>query len=137
MEGNPLHRLSVDDLAGLVLRLRGRLESQARRIAELERELEEHRKQNPTQRLDEAYSLMAEEKRRDDAQRGGKSGTKRQKSKRRGRISTAEKLAAATIREDIWPSAYKLSECKLRYSRVAWRIKDGQAVRNHSRPGMC
>jgi transposase len=128
MEGNPLHGLSVEDLVGLVLQLRAQLESQAKRIAELERELEEYRKKNPTQRLSESYSLKAEEKRRDDAQRGGKSGRKRQKSKRRGRISTAEKLAAATLRESVFPAGYSLPECTLRYSRVAWRIIDGQAV---------
>jgi len=46
--------------------------------------------------FDEAYSVKAEEKRREDAQQTGKPKKKKQKSKRRGRITTgAEKLAAA------------------------------------------
>ena len=59
-----IHRLSI-------LEARDRehvklIEQQAKRIAELE-------KKNPTQRLDEAYSLKAEDKRREDAQQRGKS----------------------------------------------------------------
>ena len=72
-----------------------RLEEQARRIEELE-------KRHPTIRLDESYSMKAEERRQAEA-----SGKKhKQKSKRRGRISTAEKLAQATREEDVWPSRY-------------------------------
>ena len=80
MERTPLHELRHDELIALILRLQDRLsnleardrehvkliEQQAKRIAELE-------KKNPTQRLDEAYSLKAEDKRRKDAQQRGKS----------------------------------------------------------------
>ena len=95
-----------------------RIDDQAKRIAELE-------KRNPTQRLDEAYSVKAEEERREDARQDGKPEKKKQKSTRRGRISTAEKLAAATHEENIWPGEHLLSDCRWRYSRVAWRIIDG------------
>ena len=138
MEGNPFESLSSRELAGMILQLRDQLAAQAkqlarqaRRIEELEAELKELRKKNPTQRLEESYSLQAEEKRRADAQlaqQDGKSNKRQQKSRRRGRITTAEKLALATREEDIWPAPYQLSECKLRYSRVAWRIIDGQAA---------
>lgn len=128
MERTPLHNLSHDDLVGLILQMRKQLEAQAKRIEELESELKELRKKNPTQRLDEAYSVKAEEKRREDAQQTGQRKKKKQKSKRRGRINTADKLAAATQEEDVWPAEYSLPECKWRYSRVAWRIIDGQAV---------
>jgi len=76
--------------------MRKQLDAQAKRIEELESELKELRKKNPTQRLDQAYKVKAEEKRREDAQQTGKPKKKKQKSKRRGRITTAEKLAAAT-----------------------------------------
>ena len=73
--------------------------------------LKELRKKNPTQRLDEAYSLKAGEKRREDAQQDGKPKKKQQKSNRRGSISTAEKLTAATHEADILPGEYSLSDC--------------------------
>ncbi len=84
--------------------LTGGIARQAKRIEELESELKELRKKNPTQRLDDAYSVKAEEKRREGFQQDGKPKTKKQKSKRRGRISTAEKLAMATQEENIFPA---------------------------------
>ena len=128
MELTPLQNLNQDNLAGLILQMRRQMEAQAKRIEELESELKELRKKNPTQRLDEAYSVKAEEKRREDAQQTGKPKKKKQKSKRRGRITTAEKLAAATQEEHVWPAEHVLQECTRRYARIAWRTIDGQAV---------
>ncbi len=90
--------------------------------------MKELRKKNPTQRLDEAYSVKAEEKRREDAQQDGKSKEQKRTSKRRGRITTAEKLTLATQEENVCPAEYTLEECTFRYFRVAWRIINGQAV---------
>ena len=108
-----------------------RIERQAKRIAELEKENHQLRQklgQHPTQRLDEAYSLRAEEQRREAASQNGVTKRKKQKSARRGRISTAEKLALATRHEEIWPSDRPHSECPLRYSWAVWWIINGQAV---------
>ena len=79
MERNPLHNLSHDDLVGLILQMQKQLSAQAKRIEELESELKELRKKNPTLRLEEAYSVKAEEKRREDAQQTGKPKRKKQK----------------------------------------------------------
>ena len=150
MERTPPQDLTSDELLALVLQLQERLEvleardreqaqrieqqsqlieRQAKRIAELEKENQQLRQKNPTQRLEEAYSLRAEEQRRDAApQDGVPSKKKKQKSPRRGRISTDQKLALATRHEDIWPSDRPRSECHLRYSRAVWRIINGQAV---------
>ena len=149
MERIPPHDLTSDELQALVLQLQERLEvveardreqalrsehqaqlteRQAKRIAELEKENHQLRQKNPTQRLEEAYSLRGEEQRREAAQQDGVSKTKKQKSERRGRISTDQKLALATRHEDIWPSDRPRSECHLRYSRAVWRIINGQAV---------
>ncbi len=131
MERIPTDQLSREELVGLIDRLFDALERSERRNAELEqriedqaRRIEELEKRNPTPRLDEAYSMNAEERRQTEA-----SGKKhKQKSKRRGRISTDEKLALATLDEDIWPKSFKRAECQLRYSRPVWRIVKGQAV---------
>ncbi len=64
MERTPLHNLSHDDLVGMILQMQKQLtaqaklmDRQAKRIAELESEVRELRKKNPTQRLEEAYSV--------------------------------------------------------------------------------
>lgn len=139
-----MKRISTDDLSreelvGLIDRLfdalaeserrnaelTRRLEDQARRIDDQARRIEELEKRHPTVRLDESYSLKAEERRQAEA-----SGRKRrQKSKRRGRISTAEKLAQATVQEDVWPTDCRRADCQWKYSRPVWRIINGQAVR--------
>jgi transposase len=130
MEGTPLHDLSRDALIALILQLQERLAVLEVRDREQSRRIEELEKRNPTQRLDEAYSVKAEEKRRADARQEGKSKRpKKQKSKRRGRISTAEKLALASHHEDVWPIEFSKEDCRLRYSRPVWRIIDGRAVR--------
>ena len=121
MERTPFDNLSHGDLVGMILQLQKQMaaqaklmDRQAKRIAELESELKELRRKNPTQRLDEAYSVNTEEKRRAEAQQDGKPSKKKQKSKRRGRISTAEKLAKATQQEAVWPDEYSPHECTWR-----------------------
>ena len=138
MERIPFDQLSRDELVGLTERLFDclseserrnaelvkRLEDQARRIEDQALRIEELEKRHPTVRLDESYSMQAEERRQAEA-----SGKKRkQKSKRRGRISTAEKLAKATLEEDVWPTQFRREDCRWKYSRPVWRIINGQAV---------
>ena len=122
MERNPLHDLTKDELISLILEMREQMaelvrrnNEQSKQIAEQARRIEELEKRNPTPRLDEAYSMRAEEKRRADAAQNGKPRRKKQKSKRRGRISTAQKLAEATMHEDIWPAPHRLEDCRLKY----------------------
>lgn len=139
MERIPTDQLSREELVGLIDRLFDalaesehrnaelvkRLEDQARRIEDQARRIEELEKRHPTVRLDESYSMRAEERRQAEA-----SGKKRkQKSQRRGRIDTAQKLAQATLEEDIWPGQYRFEDCQWKYSRPVWRIINGQAVR--------
>ena len=85
MERIPLHDLKSDELLALVLRLQERLEvlevshreqaqlieRQGKRIVEMEKDIHQLRQKNPTQRLEEAYSLRAEEQRREAAPQNG------------------------------------------------------------------
>ena len=127
--------MSRDGLIAVILQLQKQLadlEQRNRELAErndeLARRIEEMEKKNPTVRLDEAYSMRAEEERQAKAASDGKGKRNKQKSKRRGRISTKKKLAQATLEEDVWPKQFKLEDCRLRYSRPVWRIINGQAV---------
>ena len=74
------------------------VERQAKRIEELEAEPKELRKKNHANRLDDVYSVKAEEKRREDRPHDGKPKKKKQRSRRRGRISIAEKLTLTAQR---------------------------------------
>jgi hypothetical protein len=67
--------------------LRRRIEELTRRVEELETLLMKLGGTVPTQRLDQAYSLKAEEQRQAVAQAGGKKRRKKQKSSRRGRVA--------------------------------------------------
>ncbi len=81
----------------------------------------------PTERLDEAYSLRSEEQRQQ--QRAGAKRRRKQNSPRRGRRTTAEKIAQADREEDVFPADVPPEECAFDYSRVVTRVEDGRAVR--------
>ena len=68
------------------------------------------------------FSVAAEEQRR-------RVGRKRQKSPRRGRVPTADKLAEAKRIDDVYPPNAQPSQCVVVRTRVAWRIENGRAIR--------
>lgn len=88
----------------------------------LKQRLRERDGQHPTHRLDDEYSLKAEDK------RAGGSRREKQKSSRRGRRTTEEKLARADRHEDVFPEDVSSDDRTLHLSRVVWRIENGQAV---------
>ena len=114
--------LSVDHLVALVRRLEQTIAELQVENARLKEQLADRDGRHPTQRLEEEYSLEAEDKRS-----GGKR-RKKQKSSRRGRRTTEEKLAEADRREDVFPEGVPPADCTLHLSRVVWRIENGQAV---------
>lgn len=81
----------------------------ARRVAELERLVKELGGAAKTERLDEAYSMKAEEQR----QAAGSKRRWKQKSKRRGRVTTQEKLDRADRVEIVLPEGFTVGECRL------------------------
>ncbi len=118
-------RVSPEKLAELVVKLGSDLDVARRRIAELEKELG----RRPTERLDESYSVDAEEKRKQDANRRKKlNKKKKKKGLKRGRISTADKLALAVRVEQVFPEDVAPEQCKLSHKRPIWRIENGTAV---------
>jgi transposase len=109
--------------------LERQLHKAAERIVELERRNAELEKQlgasGVTPKLAESYSMKAEEKRQ---QARGKKKRHRQRSKRRGRLTTTEKLKLAKRTDDVYPDAVPKSDCQLSHTRVVWRLEDNQAV---------
>jgi transposase len=119
-------KVSLDHLLEIVLRQQQMLEELGAKLAQAEAEIARLKKEiarkNPTQRLEEEYSLAAEEKRARRKRR------RKQKSKRRGRRATAEKLAQAQRSEIVLPEGFTREECTLHRSRPVWRIEEGRAV---------
>ena len=124
--------LRVDDLVALVRRLEQTIVELQVENARLKGQLADRDGQHPTQRLEDEYSLEAEDK-RDAAKRSGGKRRKKQKSSRRGRRTTEEKLAEEKLaeahrHEDVFPEDVTPDDCTLHLSRVVWRIENGQAV---------
>src|SRR5262249_6960364 len=77
-------------------------------------------------KVDEPYSLCAEEQRQE--QRGQRKKRKESKKQRRGRIATEEKIKRADKTEDVYPPGVPRDQCRLSHVRVVWRLQDGRAV---------
>lgn len=90
---------------------------------------------NPTQRLDDPYSVKAEEKRRQQ-QEEEKSGRPRphgshgdqQASEHRGRKPSQEKIDLANVHELVLPDGFNRAQCTPVVDRPVWRIRDGKAI---------
>ena len=118
-------QLSVAELRALVRKqqqlieeLQQELKAAKKKINQLQDQAERH----PTERVDEEYSVDAEDKRR----RGGR---KKQKSDRRGRRTTAEKIRQADRTENVLPEGVDLQDAKLFRERVVTRLIENRAVR--------
>lgn len=113
-------RVDIDRLVALLLSLQQQLQQAQRRIEELESKLG-----SPTVKTAEAYSMRAEEQRQ---QARGKKPQKKNKSRRRGRLTTAQKIAQAERTEKVFPVNVPRSDCKLSHTRTVWRFENGRTV---------
>lgn len=132
MDGS-VRQLSHEELVRLVMRLQAELTELREENRRLKQRISELEKKNPTQRLQQSYSLSAEEKRRENATSGGKrkhgaSGS-RQQSERRGRRPTQDKIDEADQHELILPEGFDLADCRHVIDRPVWRIRNGRATR--------
>ncbi len=112
----------------LVTQQRNLAEAQER-IRTLEATVDELQKQlaaSATVRCAEPISLKAEEKRQEA--RGRKAKKKKHKPRRRGRLSTAEKLALAEHEQSVLPEGVDRRQCQFSHSRPVWCLIDGRAV---------
>ena len=114
-------RVDTDRLIDLIAALQRQLQAAKERIDQLEKKL----LAQPTAKTDEPFSLRAEEQRQEAR---GKRRRKRNKPARRGRVSTADKVAKATLTEQVYPAGVAESDCWLSHTRPVWRLKEGRAV---------
>jgi hypothetical protein len=122
-------RVNPDRLVDLIVAQQHKLAEAYERIRQLEETIETLQKQlgaSSTAKLDEPFSMKSEEKRQEA--RGRKKKKKKPKPGRRGRLSTADKLALAEREENVYPDGVDPQQCKLSHSRPVWRLIDGRAV---------
>jgi len=128
--------LDREALMALVVELRRELLVLREENASLRRRVEEleGRGGKRTKKVEQAYSMRAEEQRQKAATEGepapGAGSTKeRQRSERRGRVATTLIIEQADLSEVIIPDGFNKRHCELWRSRVVWRIREGRAVR--------
>src|SRR5271155_4153499 len=114
-------RIGVDRLIDVIEMQQRQLQAALRRIEEFEKKAGG----SGTAKVDEPFSMRAEEKRQ--ARRKNKK-LKLSKKGRRGRLSTADKLKLAERTEQVFPEGVPQQECHLSHTRPVWRLEDGRAV---------
>jgi transposase len=100
------------------------LQAAQHRCAELEQKLGGPPTAPPTAKLDQPFSLRAEEKRQ---QAAGKQ-RKAKRKKRGGRLHTRDKIAAAQRSEAVYPDGVPPEACWLSHVRPVWRLEQNRAV---------
>src|ERR1700730_5637070 len=114
-------RIDANRLGDLICALQRQRQAPKQRIAELEKQLPG----STATKVDEPFSLRAEEKRQEAR------GKKKRKAKRQGesgRLATADKIAQAERSVDVVPDGVDKSACQLSHVRPVWRLENGRAV---------
>jgi transposase len=118
-------RIDLDRLVELVVTLQRQLQAAQQRIDTLEKQLGGSAPTTSTQ-VEQPFSVRAEEQRQ---QAHNQNKKRRLKNKgRRGRVTTADKIAQATRHEDVVPEGFAKCDCKESHCRPVWRLEQGRAV---------
>jgi hypothetical protein len=123
-------RIDVDRLVDLVVTLQRQLQAATQQLQTANQriaELENHRGGPTPAKLEQPFSLRAEEQRQ-QARGKNKKRNRKQSKNRRGRVSTAEKIAQAQRHEDVLPEGRTKSDCQESHVRPVWRLENGRAV---------
>jgi transposase len=119
-------RIDVDRLIDVVVTLQRQLETTKReletarqRVAELEK------KAAGPAKVNEPFSVRAEEKRQEKRR---KKKHKRSKKGRRGRLKGSDKVKLAERTEKCFPEGIPPQDCQLSHTRPVWRLENGRAV---------
>jgi transposase len=125
-------RLDAERLLDVIAMQQRRVETLQRDLkAALQRIAEFENKAGPpaasaTVKVDQAFSLRAEEKRQQA--RHNKKKLKLSKKGRRGRLSSSDKVKLAEFTEACYPEGVPVEDCQLSHTRPVWRLKEGRAI---------
>ena len=114
-------RIDANRLVELMVTLQRKLQAADERIAELEKQIAG----STTPKVNEPFSMRAEEKRQEAR---GKTKPKAKRKGRRGRFTTADKVAQAERAVDVFPDGVDKSQCHESHVRPVWRLENGRAV---------
>jgi hypothetical protein len=114
-------RIDAQRLVELMVTLQRKLQTAEQRIAELEKQLGG----SNTPKVNEPFSMRAEEKRQEAR---GKTKRKAKRKGRRGRFTTADKVAQAERAVEIFPEGVDKSQCQWSHVRPVWRLENNRAV---------
>ena len=128
-------RLGPERLVELMASLQRQLQATQQQLQETQQQLEAARQRidefekkhgvpPPTAKVDQPFSMRAEERRQ---QARGKKRKGKPKG-RRGRLRTIDKIALAERSEPIFPEGVPAQECRLSHVRPVWRLEQGRAV---------
>jgi transposase len=114
--------VDVDRLIDVIEMQQRQLQSAHRRIEELEKKTG-----GPgTIKVEESFSMRAEEKRQQARRKTKK--RKHSPKARRGRLRTADKLKLAERTEKVFPEGVPAQDCHLSHTRPVWRLENHRAV---------
>jgi transposase len=111
--------LQLQDAQHLLQKTQQQLKTAQIRIEELEKKIGG----KPTRKLDQAYSLRAEEKRQQS-----KDANKNKKKAKPGRRRNQDKMMLVARTERVYPEGVAPERCKLSHIRQVWQFEQGQAV---------
>jgi len=114
-------RIGSDRLIDVIVSLQRQLQAAKERIEELEKQLGGA----ATAKVEEPFSMRAEEQRQEAR---GRKKRKRKDKKRRGRLKSADKVKLAERTEAVFPEGVERRDCKLSHVRPVWRLENGRAV---------
>ena len=117
-------RIDVDRLIDVIVSLQRQLEAAKQRLEEFEKKIGGSAGA-ATAKLDEPFSMRAEEKRQ-QARKPNK--LKLSRRGRRGRFNSADKIKLAQRTEACFPEGVPAEDCQLSHTRPVWRLLDGRAV---------
>jgi transposase len=119
-------RIKPERLIDLIVSLQQQLQAALQQLQAAQQRIEELEKKlggPPTTKVDEAYSMRAEERRKKKEAR-----KKRKQKGRGGRLKTKDKIALAKRTEQVYPDGSSPSECYLSHTRPVWRLENHRAV---------
>jgi transposase len=119
-------RIDLDRLIDVIVTLQRQLAAAKQRIEELEKKLSGP-PSSPTAKVDESFSMRAEEKRQ-QARHPKNNKLKLSRKSRRGRLTTADKLKLAERTEKCFPDGVPEQDCHLSHTRPVWRLEQGRAL---------
>lgn len=114
-------RIGAEQLITVIVTLQRQLEAAKQRIQELEKKVAG----SGTAKVNEPFSMRAEEKRQEKRR---KKKPKLSRPGRRGRLTSADKLQYAERTEAVFPEGIPHQDCHLSHTRPVWRLENGRAV---------